>query len=75
MTYGIKQLRELTDEQLIQEHDEKAKNTVAGTQYYIDELARRSRDRNEKAMLKLTIVGIATSIIAIVISIVAIFKS
>lgn len=74
MVYSIKELRELTDEELIKEHDNKAKNTVAGTQYYIDELDRRSRDRNERAMLKLTIVSTATSIIAITISVIAILN-
>ena len=72
MVYSIKQLRKLTDEQLIQEHDDKAKNTVVGTQYYMDELDRRSRDRNEKAMLKLTIVSTVTSIVAIIIAVIAI---
>lgn len=74
MVYSIKELRELTNEELIKEHDNKAKNTVVGTQYYIDELDRRSRDRNERAMLKLTIVSTATSIIAITISVIAILN-
>lgn len=73
MVYTIEQLRQLSDEQLIQEHDEKAKNTVVGINYYIDELDRRSRDRSEKAMFKLTIVSTVTSILAIILSIIAIF--
>lgn len=74
MVYSIKELRELDDEQLIREHDDKAKNTSVGTQYYMDELDRRSRGRNEKAMLKLTVVSTVTSIVAIIIGVIAILN-
>ena len=73
MVYSIKQLRALSDEELIQEHDKKALNTVAGTKYYMEELDRRSRERNEKMMFKLTVISAFTSTAAVIISIVAIY--
>lgn len=45
MTRSIEDLRATSDEQLIAEHDAKARNTVAGTAYYLEELDRRSRER------------------------------
>lgn len=45
MAYSIEALRALSDDHLIAEHDEKAKFTNVGTDYYMDELDRRSRDR------------------------------
>lgn len=55
MSHTIDKLRHLSDEQLIKEHDEKAKHTVVGTNYYVDELDRRSRDRSDKAMHELAV--------------------
>lgn len=49
MIRTIEELRSVSDEELIKEHDKKAKNTSVGTQYYIEELDRRSRDRSLKA--------------------------
>ena len=74
MAYSIKQLRELSDEKLIAQHDEKAKNTVVGTKYYMEELDRRSRERNDKAMFKLTVISAITSILAVVLSVIAVFN-
>ena len=45
MAYLMAALRALSDEQLIAEHDEKARHTVTGTDYYVEELDRRSRNR------------------------------
>jgi hypothetical protein len=74
MVYSIKQIRELSDEKLIAEHDKKAKNTFVGTKYYMEELDRRSRDRNDKAMFKLTVISAITSILAVVVSVIAVFN-
>lgn len=51
---SIKELRAMSDEELIKEHDKKAENTSVGTQYYIDELDRRSRDRSQKESYNLS---------------------
>lgn len=54
MIRTIKELRAVSDEELIKEHDKKAENTSIGTQYYIDELDRRSRDRSQNASYNLS---------------------
>lgn len=54
MSESIKILRELSDDILIQRHDERAKSTTVGTNHYLAELARRDQDKQTKAMLKYT---------------------
>ena len=54
MALSLSDLRNLTDDELAKSHDGQAKTTVVGTQYYQDELNRRSQDRQTKAMLRLT---------------------
>ena len=39
------ELKELSNNELIDEHDNEAKNTVVGTQYYVDELRYREQAR------------------------------
>ncbi len=51
---SINELRAATDEQLISEHDEAARNTVIGTGYYLDELNRRETAKQTKVMVVLT---------------------
>ena len=86
MSHTIGQLQKLSDEDLIKEHDLIAKTTVVGTQYYMNELDRRSKERNEQAMLSLSIetqklatrtyglslITIALSIAALIISIISV---
>ena len=48
------ELLKISDEKLIELHDKKDVNTVYGTAYYLDELARRSAEKSNKLMLKLT---------------------
>lgn len=88
MSHTINKLRHLSDDQLIKEHDEKAKNTVVGTKYYMEELDRRSRERNEKAMHELAVksqklatrtywqswISVAASVLALIISAIALSK-
>ena len=54
MAISLSDLRNLSDDELVKRHDDQAKTTVVGTQYYQDELNRRSQDRQTKAMLRLT---------------------
>jgi len=53
MSYSIARLRELSDDDLIAEHDTQAMYTVMGTDYYLEELDRRSRERSDKASARL----------------------
>lgn len=54
MAETLKQLRDLTDEQIIARHDQAAQSTQVGTQHYLQELARRDQDKQTRAMLKYT---------------------
>ncbi len=52
--YTIEQLRTLTAEQLISEHDRLAPQTQLGINYYLNEIARRELDRQSRDMLRYT---------------------
>jgi len=57
MSYGIKELREMTDEQIIKEHDDLAQQTShnnLGLNYFINELQRREQNRQTETMLLYT---------------------
>jgi hypothetical protein len=67
----IAELRELSDEQLIEEHDLAATNTIVGISYYLDEIERRQVDRQQRQMLRLTwVVTLLTvvNVVAVVVS-------
>lgn len=80
MSYSIARLREITDEQFIAEHDRQATHTVVGTQYYIDELDRRSRERATQAANNLanrsywlSVSSTVLSAVATVVAVIALF--
>ena len=54
MAHSLYELRNLTDDEVVRRHDDQAKTTVVGTQYYLDELTRRYQERQTKAILRLT---------------------
>ena len=54
MALSLSDLRNLTDDELVEKHDTQAKTTVVGIQYYLDELNRRYQERLTKAMLRFT---------------------
>ena len=54
MAESVHNLRTLSDNELIKQHDSLARNTVVGTQHYLDELNRRDHIRQTEAMLILT---------------------
>lgn len=62
----IAELRELSDEQLIEEHDLAATHTVVGISYYLDEIERRQVDRQQRQMLRLTWVVTVLTVINVV---------
>ena len=63
MSRSIAELRRTSDEQLTEEHDRIAKNTVVGVDYYLNELRRRESARREKVMVGLTIVIAAMTLV------------
>jgi hypothetical protein len=89
MSRSISDLRALTDDQLIKEHDSHAVNTIVGTDYYVEELDRRSRERATEASQRLadegvklsrrtyvlTWVSAGTSLLALGVAILALFVS
>ena len=54
MAHTLKELRSLPVEELIQLHDQKAKDTGVGAGYYLEELARRDQERANKILIGLT---------------------
>ena len=54
MAETIDELRELSDEEVVQRHDANAGPTVVGTQHYLNELARRDTVRQGERMEALT---------------------
>jgi hypothetical protein len=89
MSRSIRALREMTDDDLIAEHDQHATNTVVGTDYYVEELDRRSRERATEASQRLadegvklsrrtyvlTWVSAGTSLLALLVAVLALFLS
>lgn len=73
MARSIHEVRGLSDEDLIREHDEAAKSTVVGTSFYVEEVARRETARRERRMLLLTwaiFALTAVNVVAVVVSVV-----
>ena len=54
MALTLSDLRNLTDDELVERHDIQAKSTVVGIQYYLDELNRRNQERQTESMLRFT---------------------
>lgn len=54
MSETLKELRGLSEEELITRHDNHAKNTGVGVKHYLAELARRDQDNQTGTMLSFT---------------------
>ena len=54
MAYSLKELRELTDEQLVTEHDNCAASTVSHIHYFLEEIKRRDQNRQTKTIIEYT---------------------
>ena len=54
MSELLKDLRALSDEQIIERHDRLAERTEADVNYYLREIARRDQDRQTNKMVKST---------------------
>jgi hypothetical protein len=53
MSRSISALRAMTDNELIAEHDKHAMHTQVGTNYFVQELERGSRERSTQAAQRL----------------------
>ncbi|RQX15844.1 hypothetical protein DDE19_17680 [Micromonospora ureilytica] len=81
MVRSIRDLRETSDDILIDEHDQKARSTHVGTDYYTDELERRERrraieasDRLARRAYRLAWSNSLLALVAAVAAIIALFK-
>lgn len=54
MSLKLKELRELTDEQLVEKYDQTANRVAVGIDYYAEELNRRSNESTNKIMIRCT---------------------
>lgn len=54
MVHSLKNLREMSDEKLVDLHDQAAENTVTGVNYYLNELSRRAQNNQTETMLLYT---------------------
>ncbi len=54
MSHSIQSLKDLSDKELIEQHDELAQTTVMGTQYYLSELRHREQVETNQEMGRLT---------------------
>ena len=62
----LKRLREMKDSEVIAAYDEVAEHSGAGTAFFLQELDRRSRVRQNRAIIALTVViAIFTAITAV----------
>ncbi len=55
MSLKLKELRALTDEEVIEKYDQTASHTAVGLNYYTEELNRRSNENTNKIMVRCTI--------------------
>jgi hypothetical protein len=50
MSHRIAEIKAMSDQELIEQHDKVATHTVMGVQYFLDELRSRENDRISKRM-------------------------
>jgi len=67
MSRSIAELRNVSDDELIRNHDKLARNTSIGVNYYLIELARRESAPQQATMIRLTY-AIAAMILVVTIA-------
>ena len=75
MAHSIEELRRLSDDELIRQHDEAAKSTFVGTGYYLDEIRRRESDRRERRMERLTWANVVIATVAAIAAVVVLVRA
>lgn len=66
MAKTIAELRAMSDDELIEQHDTLAGTTQVGTGFYLAELERRQVDRQARQMLRLTWVVTGLTVVNVV---------
>jgi lipopolysaccharide/colanic/teichoic acid biosynthesis glycosyltransferase len=82
MALLVADLQTISDEQLVEFHDQMAVNTYVGVQYYLDEIRRRQAEKAEQAALELarraywmTVASTVLVVASVITAIVALFVS
>jgi hypothetical protein len=75
MSYSYADLLSASDEDLVQRHDQLAKSTVAGVDYYLSELRARRLDRINDSIRTLTRVIAAFTLISTIFVILTFLRS
>jgi hypothetical protein len=73
MSYKIRELRALSDDELIALHDQAAEHTFVGISYFLDELHRRDSAAAIRSAHRLATASTALSVVSVVIALVALF--
>ena len=68
----LKQLREMPDDEVIRLYDEHATHTVTGTDFYRQELERRTGERSTTTIIRLTWAIFAATIVLGILTVVLI---
>jgi hypothetical protein len=63
MAEPLRELRGLSDDEVIRRHDAAAQGTQIGTQHYLNEMARRDAERQTNKMLLMTLVITVATIV------------
>lgn len=64
MSRSIRDMRAATDDELIAEHDEIARNTFVGTGYYLEELHRRQELAAMRSSRRLAISSLILAVVS-----------
>lgn len=73
MSHKIAELHALTDQEVIALHDEVARTTSVGTDYWMRELERRSREHSDRTNSRLARASLVLSVVSVVIAMIALF--
>lgn len=76
MSVPYKELRKISDDELIQRYDDQAQHTCVGINYYADELNRRQSERSNQIMVKCTVaitIMTAVMLLATIVNVIVVF--
>jgi hypothetical protein len=76
---SLAELRAMSDQELVRMHDDTKKKQHVGIEYFREELARRDRDRQTRAMLRytrwITVMTVVMTIATIINVLLALFRN
>ena len=69
MSLKVADLHAMSDEKVIAHHDSTAEHTLVGTNYWMDELERRSRERSTRASNRVALASFISSVVSVLIAV------